>query len=257
MGLLIIGVCASMLIDNPTVYQAANNMKQYDSMDSTPDENENINTIEVKKLDISVTSNRENELVFTASIDDFIDSYNGYFWESYNARGLTSSREWNYTQCSHSINSPNPTDRYWFSYNYNSWALPKITVDTPPDKDYILAIYLNLDDHSRTDATYTQYKNMCRHALKVFFPDFSGQKIDDIFQKLTQLAYENRYDSSNTFDESTDIVPCAIYHQNGIGLYPYFLHGNYYFCIIPVNDEVIDGLGAKGTCVYHIDEEFQ
>lgn len=256
MGLFIIGVCASMLINNPTVYQSANNIRQDDSKDNAPNENENTNAVEVRKLDIGVMSNRENELVFTMSIDDFIDSYNGYFWESYNARGLTSYEEWNYMQCSHSINSPNTTDRYRFSYDYNSWSLPKITIDTTPDNSYILDIYLNLDDHSRTDGTYTQYKNMCFHTLKVFFPDFNDQKINDIFQQLTQLAYKNRYDSSITFDESIDIVPCAIYYQNGIGLYPYFLHGNCYLCVIPVNDEVIDSLAAKGAGIYRIDEEF-
>ena len=33
----------------------------------------------IKKLDLQIMENRDNELVFQASIDDFIDSYNGYY----------------------------------------------------------------------------------------------------------------------------------------------------------------------------------
>jgi len=262
LGLILIGVCASILIRTPTVCQPPHNMEEdasaYNSAPGSESvEVENADTFEIKKLDIAVTANRENELVFAVSADDFIDSYNGYFWANYNSRGLAPLREWNYMQCSHSLHSPHTTDRYWFSYNYQSWALPKITVDTPPDKDYILGIYLNLDDHSRTDATYEQYKNMCFLTLKVFFPDFSDEKIDAVFQKLTRLAYNNRYDSNTTFDDSIDIVPCALYHQDGIGLYPYFLHGNCRLCVIPVDEEAVNSFAEKGTDIYNIDEEFQ
>lgn len=37
--------------------------------------------VEIKELDIDVIENREDELVFSFSINDFIDSYNGYYWK--------------------------------------------------------------------------------------------------------------------------------------------------------------------------------
>jgi len=210
----------------------------------------------IKKPDITVVENRENELVFTLSAADFIDSYNGYYWESYHARGLAPLQEWYMIQRSYAIHSPYSTRRYRFSSDENAWSVPILTIDTPSDGDTVLEIYLNLDDHSRTDATFAQYKNMCRHTLKVFFPAFSDEKTAAIFQELTRLAYANRYDSDTVFEDSTDIVPCALYHQNGIGLYPYFLHGHYYFCIIPVSDASLHDFAAKGTAVYDIEEAF-
>ena len=38
---------------------------------------------EIRELDAAVMDYQEDELVFSFSIDDFIDSFNGYYWEDY------------------------------------------------------------------------------------------------------------------------------------------------------------------------------
>lgn len=42
----------------------------------------------IKELDIDVLENRTDELVFDFSVSDFIDSYNGYYWQDYHVRYL-------------------------------------------------------------------------------------------------------------------------------------------------------------------------
>ena len=48
---------------------------------------------EIVKLNFNVAENRENELVFTISIDDFISSYNGFYWNDQGGLGYSPTSE--------------------------------------------------------------------------------------------------------------------------------------------------------------------
>lgn len=209
---------------------------------------------EIKKLDISVLDNREDELVFNISIDDYIESYNGYYWKDKKSRYLlpSSNDNWRTQILDTSIHSKHETVYYNFTEDEKVWPLPTISVYVPANSDYIQEITLNFDDHSYTEAMYKLYEEMCYYTLKVFFPDLSDDKITQLYTTLNSLAYDNLVPHEQGY--SSNSVPCALYHKDGIGLYPYFAVGEcVHLCIIPVTEETINDFEKKGVEIYEIE----
>ena len=206
---------------------------------------------EIKRLDIAVIENRENELVFDISIDDYIDSYNGYYWNDKNSCYLSPPSEWRCSTYETAIHSDHETFYYNFTEDEKIWPLPTISVYVPTNGNYIQEITLNFDDHSYTEAMYDLYEEMCFYTLKVFFPDFTDEKITELYTSLNKLAYGNVFPNEEGY--GSDSVPCALFYKDGIGLYPYFAIGEFvHLCIIPVTQETIDEFEMKGVEIYEI-----
>ena len=208
---------------------------------------------EIKKFDISVLDNREDELVFNISIDDYIESYNGYYWKDKKSRYLlpSSNDNWRTQILDTSIHSKHETVYYNFTEDEKVWPLPTISVYVPANSDYIQEITLNFDDHSYTEAMYELYEGMCYYTLKVFFPDLSDDKIIQLYTTLNNLAYDNIVPHEQGY--SSNSVPCALYHKDGIGLYPYFAVGEcVHLCIIPVTEDTIKEFEQKGVIINEI-----
>ena len=53
-----------------------------------------VSQAEIDALDIRVLENRENEMVFTISINDYIRSYNSYYERGYCRSYLTPASQW-------------------------------------------------------------------------------------------------------------------------------------------------------------------
>ncbi len=206
---------------------------------------------EMKKLEIKVLENREDELVFSISLDDFVDSYNGFYWADKNERYLLPSTNWQSDIYSSAIHSSHETVYYTFTEDETVWSLPTITVYVPPDNDYIQEITLNFDDHSYTQAMYDLYEEICFYALRVFFPDLNKEQITELYETLNRLAYENMMPNEQGY--SSTAIPCALYYREGIGVYPYFAIGeSVRLCIIPVTQETIKDFENKGVEIFEI-----
>ena len=199
-----------------------------------------------------VIENRSGELVFSVSIDDFIDSYNGYYWNDKNIRYLLPSTEWRSQIYDTAIHSNYETKYYNFTEDEKIWSLPTISVYVPTNNDYIQEITLNFDDHSYTKQMYTLYEEMCFYTLRVLFPDCSSDKITELYMSLNKLAYDNVFPNEKGYNSNS--TPCALYYKNGIGLYPYFAIGEcVHLCIIPVTQETISDFEARGVRIYEIE----
>lgn len=204
---------------------------------------------EIKKLDIDIIEPQADERLFSISIHDFIASYNGYYWQDRQARYLLPPDQWQYWEFETGIHSKSPTNRYQFSQNKEIWTLPTITVYTPRDSFSIQEITVNFDDHGYAPSLRNIYHDMCYYALKVFFPDFSKDKIVELYTKLNQLAYENFTEIQYT----SESIPSVVYYKDGIGLYPYFAVGQFmHLCIIPVTQAYLEELEKQGVPVYEI-----
>ena len=205
--------------------------------------------VQIKELDIKAIESREDERVFSISINDFIESYNGFYWEEQQACYLLPPDEWQYWEFERGIHSKYPTNRYQFSQNKEIWTLPTITVYTPKDSLSIQEITVNFDDHGYAPSLRNIYNNMCYYTLKVFFPDFPKDKIVELYTTLNRLSYEYFTEIKYT----SESIPSVLYYKDGIGLYPYFAVGEFmHLCIIPVTPAYLEELEKQGVQIYEI-----
>ena len=206
---------------------------------------------EIRELDAAVMDYQEDELVFSFSIDDFIDSFNGYYWEDYESRYLLPSSMWISFVYESSIHSKYASNYYYFTPDETMWSLPTVSVFTPSDESYVQEIMLSFDDHSYTESMYHLYERTCFYTIKVLFPSFDDTEIVELYTKLNELAYQNVFPNEQGY--SSDSIPAALFYKDGIGLYPYFAIGeSVHLCVIPVTDQTITAFEAKGTTIYEI-----
>lgn len=203
----------------------------------------------MKELNLEIMENREGEMVFQASIDDFIDSYNGYYWKDKKVRYLLPALEWNAYLYDKAVHSDYETCCYIFSKDKEILPFPTITVYVPSNGDFIQEITVNFDDHSYMDSLYHIYEEMCFYTLKTVFPDLPDETLVELYTTLNHLAYEN----ATTVKYTSESVPCVLYYRGNIGVYPYFALGEcVHMCVVPITQEYLDELRGKGVSISSI-----
>lgn len=206
---------------------------------------------EIRELNVAVMDYQGDELVFSFSIDDFIDSFNGYYWADYESRYLLPSSMWISFVYESSIHSKYASNYFYFTPDETMWSLPTVSVFTPSDESYVQEIMLSFDDHSYTESMYHLYERTCFYTIKVLFPSFDDTEIVELYTKLNELAYQDIFPNEHGY--SSDSIPVALFYKDGIGLYPYFAIGeSVHLCVIPVTDQTITAFEAKGTAIYEI-----
>lgn len=207
--------------------------------------------VETGALDIQVMENRKNELVFTISTSDYVESYNSYYKIDYCRSLLPPVSQWQCFTYDSAIHSEYETKCYSFTEDAHVYSLPTITVYVPTNDDYIQQITVNFDEHSFTQSGFEQYKEMCYYTMKVFFPDLPDARIMDLCTEIVALGNQNVFSSDEWF--SKNAVPFALFYREGIGVYPYFAIGDWErFCIIPVTEEAVTEFGEKGVQIHEI-----
>ena len=207
--------------------------------------------VETGALDIQVMENRKNELVFTISTSDYVESYNSYYKVDYCRSLLPPVSQWQCFTYDSAIHSEYETKCYSFTEDEHVYSLPTITVYVPTNDDYIQQITVNFDEHSFTQSGFEQYMEMCYYTMKVFFPDLSYARIMDLCAEIVALGNQNVFSSDEWF--SKNAVPFALFYREGIGVYPYFAIGDWeHFCIIPVTEETVTEFGEKGVQIHEI-----
>ena len=206
---------------------------------------------EMKQLSMEVMTHRENELVFSASINDFIDSYNGYYWQEHKKSYLTPVSSWRLQIQDCGIHSPHKTYQYNFTENEEIWSLPTINVYVPSEGDYIQEVALSFDDHSYSPDMYQKYEEICFYTLKVFFPDSTDEQITKLYTTINEMAYENMLPNEQGYHHQA--VPYALFYKNGISVYPYFAIGeSLHLCIMPITSETLIQYEKEGIKIYEI-----
>lgn len=203
----------------------------------------------IKKLEISVLENRTEELVFSFSIDDFVESYNSTWKKDNKTAYLAKSAEWRTTVYDKAIHSNHETYYYNFIEDEKNLLLPTFTVYVPSDSNYVQEITINFDHHSYTDEMYELYEDMCFHTLKVFFPDLKDKKLIKLCEKLNELANEHIFPNEQKLENNP--IPYTLYYRDGVGVYPYFAIGDSLrMCILPVTEQSIQEFREKGTIIH-------
>lgn len=206
---------------------------------------------ETKKLDISVIENRENELVFDVSINDFIESYNHLFSRDKGKAYLRPESAWRKFTYDDAIHSDHETSLLEFSADEQIWSQPTITVYVPTNADYIQQITVDFDEHGFSESFYAEFEELCFYTLKVFFPDLPDEEIIALYEEANYLGNVNVFLNEDGYQKGC--VPYVLYYKDGIGIYPYFAIGEWvHLCIIPVTQEIVDDYAQKGTEVREI-----
>lgn len=206
---------------------------------------------EVTKLDIGVIQNRENELVFDISIEDFIESYNSFYLKNRGKTYLSPKNMWQKFTYDDAIHSDHKTARYVFSSDEQVLSQPTITVYVPTNADYVQEVTLNLDAHGYSEPFYEEFEELCFYTLKVFFPELEDEKIVSLYQEANDLGGLNVFSREDGYKKGC--VPCILYYKNGIGVYPYFAIGEWvHLCIIPVTEETVKDFREKGAEIREI-----
>ena len=207
--------------------------------------------VENGALDIQVMENRKNELVFTISTSDYVESYNSYYKIDYYRSLLPPVSQWQCFTYDSAIHSEYETKCYSFTEDEHVYSLPTITVYVPTNDDYIQQITVNFDEHSFTQSGFEKYKEMCYYTMKVFFPDLPDARIMDLCAEIVALGNQNVFSSDEWF--SKNAVPFALFYREGIGVYPYFAIGDWeHFCITPVTEETVTEFEEKGVQIHEI-----
>ena len=216
-----------------------------------PDTTATASPAEAPTLDFEVIENRENELVFNRSLDEFVDCYNRLYDADHNAFYLSKPSEWKNFIYDSSVHSDHKTKLYEFSIDQELWTFPSITAYIPTNKDCIQEITVNFDDHAYSESFYDAYEELCYYTLKVFFPELSNEELTDLYTELNEIGVQNVFDHDQGYEKGC--VPCVLYHKNGIGVYPYLAVGEWrHLCIIPVTEERLHDFAEQGVEIHEI-----
>ncbi len=221
--------------------------------DSTGDSRpaEPSSALDAPELAFDVIENRETELVFNRSLNDFIDCYNQHYRTDHHMPYLQPASEWRNLVYPSAIHSEHETILYEFSYNPKIWSQPTITAYVPTNKEYIQEITVNFDEHGYSESFYDAFEELCYYTLKVFFPELSDEQIIHLYTELNMLGDQNVFDNDQGYEKGC--IPCVLYHKNGIGVYPYFAVGEWqHLCIIPVTEETRQDFADKGVEIHEI-----
>lgn len=207
--------------------------------------------LEIKELDIAVIENRENELVFDISMDDFIESYNNLYRTVYTTDYLSSSSNWSV------FNDVTPyleidSIRHRFSADEQTWSMPTVSVYTPENSDYIYEIELTFDDHGYQESLYEEYKQICYYSLRVILPDLNETEIGSLYKELYLQTNDNFWGEYYTYSGTERPTLNMIYYYNGIGLYGYYGAGTVNICMIPMTQETIAQFEQEDIEVHEI-----
>lgn len=201
---------------------------------------------EQKILSWKTVGHREKELVFSFSMADFIDSFNGFYWQDHAVRLLPPRENWGSVTDRISIHSDHETEYCVFSRDARAASLPTLSVYVPADADLVQEITVDFDDHGYSDRYFREYEEMCYDTLRVFFPGLSEETLRGLIRTLNDYAYEHVLPNEQGYYHGA--VPQVMYCRDGVGVYPYFAVGEFvHFCVIPVTDASAEAFRAQGT----------
>ena len=186
---------------------------------------------------------QNNELVFSVSIDDFIEAYNNLYQAEHNSDFLTVKTQWVQLKQYKTDYSDFESSLYRFQQDTTNYVEPNICVYVPADADYIQAITLNFDDHGYQEWALNLYIQECLYTFKVLFPAIDSDYLEMMFHEIFDMAY-----SSDCFvNDFEKAEPFILFYKGDIGIYPYFSMGTVYICIVPITQDYLTDLTLKGS----------
>lgn len=208
----------------------------------------------VVALDVGVTETENDVRVFNFTLEDFIASYNGYYWQDEGVRYLLAAEDWPQENLEQTVQSAEPATRYYYRADAEKWTLPQLRVTVPEGSDKVEEVAVCYDEHSYSEASYALFEKDCFYTLKTFFPELDDRALTEIVETVNQSSYDHTFLSSQQYRPGTAQLPPLLYHRDGIAVFGYFAIGApVHFCVIPVDNESLANYAASGVDVREIE----
>lgn len=216
--------------------------------DSAPEQTPQAENTE---LDFSATENREGELVFTVTAEDFITAYNEQYEADYGNTYLPPLAQWRHFSYKEAPHSDYKTEYYSYPAEISGPYIPTISLYIPSDSSYIQEIALDLDHHGFQEWAYDVLLEKYLYTMRMVFPDVEDNRLTELFQTLYTLAEQSEICFFGA-GLGAQITPPILYRCGNIGIYPCYAGGMLYINIIPVTQDYLDTLAAKNSQLYEI-----
>ena len=115
----------------------------------------------VVALDVGVTETENDVRVFNFTLEDFIASYNGYYWQDEGVRYLLAAEDWQQENLEQTVQSTEPATRYYYRADAEKWTLPQLRVTVPEGSDKVEEVAVCYDEHSYSEASYALFEKDC------------------------------------------------------------------------------------------------
>lgn len=240
--LLIIAVMNIMSFYNAPDYNAGLCDEENQTVQSEVPETKEFHQFEIKSF-----LNRKDEAVFSFTAGDFVGMYNDV-----NPNHLSPISEWRKQIFEKGVHSGYPTVQYTFSEDENVWSLPTLVLYAASDNESVQEVSVTFDWHSYSESLYSVYEDMCLDALNLFFPEKSDEVLKQLCSDVNRSGYDNMFPVEKWYMYGS--LPYEIWHKGDIGVYSYFAMGQcQYFCIIPLNDDIISNFSSSGVVITEIE----
>lgn len=228
-----------------TVYEKNSTKGNGKLLDVEQISTENIN------FSTEAVENKKGERVFSASINDFIWSFNSIYVKIYGADYLTSSSNWMH------LDDESPCFKYdcvhyIFSADKKIASMPTISIYIPENEDGICEIKLTFDDHGYQESLYKEFEKICFFTLKTVIPELSNDDISGLYDKLYSQTKENFWGDCYPYGVTERPALNVIYQYNTVGLYGYYGSGTANICVIPLTQEAIVRFEQEGAEIIKI-----
>lgn len=205
----------------------------------------------LSQLDTGVREAGQGAWTFSFSTQDFLTCCNGIYRQEQGRDFFAGPDNWSILTYPNGIHSDGPTTCYTFSPDPELPCAPTVTLYCPEGEDRVAEITVDFDEHGYTPAFYESYRQMCVYALKTVLPETTDEVLSAVFRSLDTLGTAYLFEADQGYSHGAR--PAVLAVRDGIGVYPYYAVGDWwYFCIIPVTEDLVRDFQEGGTVIYEI-----
>lgn len=246
--LLILAICCVIVLR--LANDLSTNQVEQLPEQTTEDNETTVALEEPPDMDISSVRGGHGELVFVASMEDYIESYNYIYKADHQDIFLRELPDWSRLEYDSSPYSEYSSLHYEFKHNVKVHTEPTISAYVSAEDGQIQEICLGFPEHGWTDYGYDLFVEECQYTFRLFFPEFDSEEISALFDVL----FEDAYREVCYIDIDEERAPTIIHYQSSVGVYALLHCGMIKFCIIPVEQAYLNEFTNNGGTVYEIEK---
>lgn len=201
-------------------------------------------------LSLSVQINDMGERVFSVTLEDVINSYNGYYYDAHGRSYMRHQALWQKERQPAGMHFGEECDVYTYCMDFAKWTLPRMSAYCSTTDEQLREFVCNYDDHSYSPESFALYEEVCANTLRVFVPDLSAKEAQEWAAHINKIGDDNTFNSDKQY-RSADMKPTDLFVHDNVGVFSYVAIGApLNFCVIPVDDILIESYRISGVRIH-------